>query len=39
MEKKGESFVDHTTNKHFLWNYVFYIIALERKSSNDYTGL
>ncbi len=39
MEKKGETFTDHTLKKHFLWNYVFYIIALERKNSNDYTGL
>jgi len=22
-----------------LWNYVFYIYSLEKKSSNDYTGL
>jgi hypothetical protein len=32
MEKKGEKFKDHTENTHFLWNYVFYIISLERKN-------
>jgi hypothetical protein len=25
--------------KHFLWNYVFYIYSLEKKSQTDYTGL
>lgn len=39
MQKKGEKFTPHTRKKHFLWNYVFYIIALQRKNKNDYTGL
>lgn len=27
----GYDFDDHTMNKHFLWNYIFYIYVLERK--------
>ncbi|CAM6001410.1 unnamed protein product [Sphagnum balticum] len=39
LEKSGEDFNSHTRNKHFLWNYIFYIYVLERKSETDYTGL
>ena len=39
MEKTGERFADHIQKKHHLWNYIFYIIALEKKDSTDYTGL
>ena len=39
LEKQGYDFDDHTRNKHFLWNYVFYIYVLEQKDETDYTGL
>jgi inositol 1,4,5-triphosphate receptor type 1/inositol 1,4,5-triphosphate receptor type 3 len=39
LEKQGFDFDDHTRNKHFLWNYIFYIYVLERKDETDYTGL
>lgn len=32
-------FDDHILKKHYLWNYIFYIIALEKKNETDYTGL
>jgi hypothetical protein len=39
LEKQGEDFTKHTREKHFLWNYLFYIYVLERKDETDYTGL
>ena len=39
LEKQGFDFDDHTRNKHFLWNYIFYIYVLEQKDETDYTGL
>lgn len=39
LEKKKLKFKDHITEKHFLWNYVFYIISLNSKSKQDFTGL
>lgn len=39
LEKQGEDFTKHTREKHFLWNYIFYIYVLERKDETDYTGL
>lgn len=39
LEKKGLKFHEHTRKKHYLWNYVFYLISLRNKSSTDYTGL
>lgn len=39
LEKQGEDFTTHTREKHFLWNYIFYIYVLERKDETDYTGL
>lgn len=39
LEKKNEKFKDHITKKHFLWNYVFYIISLNSKNKTDYSGL
>lgn len=39
VEKQGEDFKTHTRTKHFLWNYIFYILVLERKDETDYTGL
>jgi inositol 1,4,5-triphosphate receptor type 1/inositol 1,4,5-triphosphate receptor type 3 len=39
LEKQGDDFKNHTKNKHFLWNYIFYILVLEKKDETDYTGL
>ena len=39
MEKTGERFDVHINEHHHLWNYIFYIIALEKKDQTDYTGL
>lgn len=39
LEKDKIKFKDHITQKHFLWNYVFYIISLNSKSKQDFTGL
>lgn len=38
MEKNGETFKKHI-NRHFLWNYVYYIYCLENKDETDYTGI
>ena len=35
----GINFIEHTRKKHFLWNYIFYLITLRNKSPTDYTGL
>ena len=39
MEKDGQKFDEHIGKRHHLWNYIFYIIALEKKDQTDYTGL
>ena len=39
LEKDGVKFSEHTKEKHFLWNYVFYVIYLRGKDATDYTGL
>ena len=39
LEKKRITFQEHIHGKHFLWNYVFFIYFLNRKSPTDYTGL
>ena len=39
MEKEGQKFEEHIKNKHHLWNYIFYIIALEKKDDTEYSGL
>lgn len=39
LEKEGVDFEYHSRQKHFLWNYIFYIYVLERKDETDYTGL
>lgn len=38
LQKNGQKFQTHIETHH-LWNYIFYIIALEIKSPTDYTGL
>jgi len=38
MEKRGTTFKKHT-DKHFLWNYMFYKYVVSMKDSSDYTGL
>lgn len=39
IEKEGKKFSDHIKNKHFLWNYIYYIYVLERKNPTEFTGL
>lgn len=39
LEKQYETFQSHIKEKHYLWNYLFYIYVLERKDETDYTGL
>lgn len=38
LEKDGSSLEEHITS-HWLWNYVFYIIAHGEKEKTEYTGL
>lgn len=38
MEKNAETFEKHT-HKHFLWNYIYYILCLEKKDPTDFSGL
>jgi len=38
MERSGTTFEKHI-QKHFLWNYLYYIYVLSLKSPTDYTGL
>ena len=38
MEKMGTTFRKHT-DKHFLWNYLFYRYVVKMKDSSDYSGL
>jgi hypothetical protein len=39
MEKSGTTFPVHTQKRHFLWNYIYYLIVLENKDQTDYTGI
>lgn len=39
LEKESKTLQDHIAGKHFLWNYVFFIYSLEKKSPTDYSGL
>lgn len=39
VEKNYEDFEEHIANKHYLWNYIFYIYCLIKKDSTEYTGL
>lgn len=39
MEKIGETFKKHTERRHFLWNYIYYVYTLEKKSATDYSGV
>ncbi len=39
LQKRRISFKDHINGKHFLWNYVFFIYYLDKKSPTDYSGL
>lgn len=39
LEKNGEEFEVHIKQKHYLWNYIYYIYILEKKDSTEYTGL
>jgi inositol 1,4,5-triphosphate receptor type 1/inositol 1,4,5-triphosphate receptor type 3 len=38
MEKAGTTFKKHT-EKHWLWNYLFYRYCVNMKDPSDYTGL
>lgn len=39
MERSGSTFIKHTRNRHFLWNYLYYLYCLRLKSPTDFTGL
>ncbi|CAD8077595.1 unnamed protein product [Paramecium sonneborni] len=39
LEKNLEEFEQHVKDKHFLWNYIYYIYCLKLKETTDYTGL
>lgn len=39
LEKNNEKFDKHITEKHFLWNYIFYTYCLNSKHETDYSGL
>jgi len=39
LEKQKKSFKEHINGPHFLWNYVFYVYYLDKKSPTDYSGL
>ncbi|CAD8078308.1 unnamed protein product [Paramecium sonneborni] len=39
LEKNLEEFEQHVRDKHFLWNYIYYIYCLKLKETTDYTGL
>lgn len=39
IEKTGDTFEKHTRENHFLWNYIFYKYALDKKDPTEYTGL
>lgn len=39
MERSGSTFAKHTRNRHFLWNYLYYLYCLRLKSPTDFTGL
>ncbi|CAK78094.1 unnamed protein product (macronuclear) [Paramecium tetraurelia] len=39
LEKNLEQFEQHVKDKHFLWNYIYYIYCLKLKETTDYTGL
>lgn len=39
LEKNQEVFETHVRDKHFLWNYIFYMYSLSKKDSTEYTGL
>ena len=39
LEKQKKSFKEHINGAHFLWNYVFYVYYLDKKSPTDYSGL
>lgn len=39
IEKRRLNFKEHINGKHFLWNYVFFIYFLDKKSPTDYSGL
>lgn len=39
LEKNNEKFDKHITDKHFLWNYIFYTYCLNSKHETDYSGL
>lgn len=39
LEKRNESFAEHTEKKHLIWNYIFYIKCLMIKEWTEYTGL
>ena len=39
FDQDGDGFEDHCENDHNMWNYIFYIIHLQRKDPTEYSGL
>ena len=39
LEKSNIKFEEEHVPKHLLWNYIFYLYCLEKKDSNEYSGL
>lgn len=40
FEKHAEGgFVHHIEKDHHLWDYIYYVVHLDRKDSSDYTGV
>lgn len=39
FDKEGGGFINHITDDHDLWMYVFYIVHLEAKDPTEMTGV
>ena len=39
LDKYGSGFVHHIEKEHHLWDYLAYIVHLDKKDSSDYTGV
>lgn len=39
LEKNNEKFDVHISEKHFLWNYIYFLYCLRMKNETEYTGL
>jgi hypothetical protein len=39
IEKRGQNFCDHVKEQHMFWKYLYFLIYLEDKNPEDFTGL